>query len=276
MLFRSALTQLQRRLYSQHASKLTNVTNNEGVKTITMCNPKTGNCLSIPMMQELISNISAEWECKDLRVIVLAAEGKIFSSGHDLKELSEEAGRESQEKVFSVASSLMRSIIECPVPIIAAVNGYAVASGCQLVAQCDLAVCTDISKFSTPGVNVGIFCSTPGVALARSVPKATTLKMLFTGKPIGAEEAVQTGLVSHCCSKEDFDKVLDELCADIVRKSRAVVEMGKRFYYKQIDQDIMTAYKNGGRVMVENLNLADGIEGVNSFVDKRKPKWTHS
>jgi len=169
----------------------------------------------------------------------------------------------------------MYTIIDCPVPVIARVDGLAAAAGCQLVAQCDLALCSTESKFSTPGANFGIFCSTPGVALARCMPKMPAMKMLLTGLPITSEEAESSGLVTKACSKDQLDVEIEAVCDAIKLKSRAVIEIGKKFYYQQINQDIKNAYSLGGNVMVENLNTKDGIEGVRSFVEKRKPNWMH-
>jgi len=256
--------------------QLTKVTFDNGIKKITMCNPKTRNALSIGMMQELIRNITADQDNKDLRVIVITAEGPVFSAGHNLKELAPDIGQAQHEKVFKLASELMISVIESPVPIIARVDGLAAAAGCQLVAQCDIAVCTEKSSFSTPGANFGIFCSTPGVALARCVPKMTALHMLLTGLPLSSSEAKLNGLVTKVCPEDALDKELDVICKAIFSKSRSVVELGKKFYYKQIQEDVRNAYKLGGDQMVSNLSLKDGQEGIKSFIEKRKAVWSHT
>lgn len=188
---------------------------------------------------------------------------------------SEKAGIQSHKRVFNLATNLMNAIIDSPVPVIAKVNGMAVAGGCQLVAQCDIAVCTEKTQFSTPGINFGIFCSTPGIALARAVNRATCLHMLLTGLPISSKEAKESGLVTKICTEAELDKEVDSLCDSIKQKSRSVVELGKRFYYKQINEDVKKAYDLGSAVMVENLSLEDGKEGINSFMEKRKPQWSH-
>lgn len=225
-------------------------------------------------MKRLISTIKLDEDNPNLRCIVIAAgKGKIFSSGHDLKELSREAGPSIHKEVFDTAEQLMQTIIRSPVPIIAKVDGHAAAAGCQLVAQCDLAICSDRAKFSTPGINVGIFCSTPCIPLSRSVPRKSALEMLYTGEPIDAKEAYRIGLVNRVVPQEKLDVELDKLVDSILNKSRYVVELGKRFFYEQIDMKMTDAYHLGGTVMRENLLMVDAEEGINAFIAKRKPKW---
>ncbi|XP_023017373.1 enoyl-CoA hydratase domain-containing protein 3, mitochondrial [Leptinotarsa decemlineata] len=262
------------KMYSS-ASNITSVHFEEGIKKITLNDFKTRNSLSIAMMQNLVEHITQDENNQELRVIVLAAEGSIFSAGHNLKELTPEVGRSQHEEVFKLASQLMYSIIDSPVPVIAQVDGLAAAAGCQLVAQCDIAICSNISKFSTPGVNFGLFCSTPGIPLARKAHRTTALKMLLTGEAISAAEAKSSGLVTTVCPSEDLEKEVKRTCEAIKLKSRSVVELGKKFYYRQVDMDIKKAYELGGGQMVENLSIADGKEGVRSFVEKRKPRWSH-
>nr|CAH7715269.1 unnamed protein product [Callosobruchus chinensis] len=227
------------------------------------------------MMKQLLEHIKSDADNKELRVIVLAAHGPIFSAGHNLKELAADPRKSVHQEVFSIASDLMTSIVECPVPVLAQIDGLAAAAGCQLVAQCDIAVCTENSSFSTPGANFGIFCSTPGIPLARKVLKSTALKMVLTGQPISAAEAKSSGLVTTVCSKENLEKEVQSTCDSIINKSRSVIELGKRFFYKQVDLQLKEAYELGAEKMVENLELSDGKEGLKSFVEKRKPKWTH-
>ncbi|VEN63497.1 unnamed protein product [Callosobruchus maculatus] len=261
--------------YMSLNTPLVNVEFSNGVKRITMCDEKTRNSLSKEMMKQLLEHIKNDAENKELRVIVLTAQGPIFSAGHNLKELAAEPGKPVHQEVFSLSSDLMTSIIECPVPVLAQIDGLAAAAGCQLVAQCDIAICTENSSFSTPGANFGIFCSTPGIPLARKVLKAIALKMVLTGQPISAAEAKSSGLVTTVCSKEDLEKEVQSTCDTIINKSRSVIELGKRFFYKQVDLQLKQAYQLGADKMVENLELTDGKEGLRSFVEKRKPKWTH-
>jgi len=181
-----------------------------------------------------------------------------------------------QKLVFSRCSQLMLDIVSCPVPVVAVVDGLAAAAGCQLVAQCDIAICTPRSSFSTPGASFGLFCSTPGVPVARSVGRKVALHMLFTGLPITAEEAYQSGLVSKVVPQEALDKELKIITDAIESKSRAVISLGKKFFYKQVETDLQTAYKLGEDVMVNNIALEDGQEGIKSFIEKRKPAWKHN
>ncbi|KAJ8942049.1 hypothetical protein NQ318_002804 [Aromia moschata] len=222
-------------------SSVTNVVVNRGIKKILMCDQKSRNSLSLAMMRNLLEHIKEGRENQDLRVIILAAQGPVFSAGHNLKELTSEAGRTKHEEVFRLASELMSSIIDSPVPVIAQRPLV-----CQLVAQCDIAVCTENSKFSTPGANFGIFCSTPGIPLARKVQGSTALHMLLTGLPITAAEAKASGLVSKVCTADDLEGEVQKISDAILSKSRSVIGLGKRFYYKQVDLDVRRAYDLGG------------------------------
>lgn len=257
-------------------SSLTKIICENGVKNIILSDPKTRNSLSECMMAELIEKINEDRDNKDVRCIVLSAEGNIFSAGHNLKELY--LGNDSErvckiQAVFNTATKLMNSIIDSPLPIIAKVDGLAAAAGCQLVAQCDIAVCSDKSTFSTPGINFGIFCSTPGIALARSVHRKTLVRMLFTGKPIDSHEAKMSGLVSVVCKAEDLDKEVKSICNDIKSKSRKLVTLGKQFYYRQSEMELKQAYEEGCKWMTDNVLMEEGQEGVLSFMEKRKPSW---
>ncbi|KAH1016266.1 hypothetical protein HUJ04_007518 [Dendroctonus ponderosae] len=228
-----------------------------GIKEIVMCSAKTRNALSIAMMETLSDHILCDQQNNDLRAIVISAEGSVFSSGHNLKELMKRSDKG----------------IDSPVPVIAKVDGVAAAAGCQLVAQCDIAICSEKSQFSTPGANFGIFCSTPGVALSRCVNKMPALYMLLTGLPVSAQEAFQIGLITKVRSSDQLNEEIENICRAIKTKSRDVIELGKRFYYKQIQYDVKKAYELGGDKMVENLQLPDCKEGIQSFIEKRKPQW---
>ncbi|CAG9773793.1 unnamed protein product [Ceutorhynchus assimilis] len=241
------------------------------VKNIVMCDPKTRNALSASMMEGLLNAIVEVKENPEIRVVVISGEGPAFSGGHNLKEIADNV--EIQNKVFQTASNLMMSIIDCPVPVIAKIDGMAIAAGCQLVAQCDIAIASDKSTFSTPGANFGIFCSTPGIALSRCVSKMPSLYMLLTGLPVKAQEAKEIGLITKVCPSEKLDEEVDFVCNAIKAKSRDVVELGKRFYNEQICHDVKTAYKLGADKMVENLQMGDCKEGIRSFIEKRKPNW---
>ncbi|XP_059052750.1 enoyl-CoA hydratase domain-containing protein 3, mitochondrial isoform X2 [Achroia grisella] len=247
---------------------------NDGTREITLIHEKTKNSLSIDMMNYLIEAINENKDDVSLRAIILSAKGNVFSAGHNLKELSS-AGIKQHEVIFRKATELMKSVIQSPVPIIAKVNGFAAAAGCQLVATCDMIVCSETSKFSTPGANFGIFCSTPGIAIARSIPKSQTTYMLYTGEPITAQKAYEIGLVTKVVPAEQLDIEVNEIIEKIKHKSRSVIALGKEFFYKQIDLDLLEAYKLGEKIMVENINSGDGQEGIKSFAEKRKPSWSH-
>lgn len=233
------------------------------------------NSLSLQMMDNLIENITHDQNNEALRCIVLSARGNVFSAGHNLKELTEENGPGKHKIIFSRCADLMLSIIKSPVPVIAKVDGLAAAAGCQLIASCDIVVASDKSKFSTPGANFGIFCSTPGIALARAVPRMQASYMLLTGLPVSALEAKSSGLVTDVVSCEELDERVKVICDAIKGKSRSVIQLGKKFFYMQINLDVKTAYDMGGETMVSNLKMKDGVEGIQSFIEKRQAEWSH-
>ncbi|CAH0725708.1 unnamed protein product, partial [Brenthis ino] len=252
---------------------ITNESN--GTREITLNNEKTKNSLSLEMMNHLIDAINLNKNDTSLRAIVLSAKGNVFSAGHNLKELQVSTGIEQHKLIFSKATELMKSIIQSPVPVIAKVNGFATAAGCQLVATCDIIVCSEISKFSTPGANFGIFCSTPGIAVGRSIPKSKAMYMLLTGETISAQEACEYGLVTKVVHADKLDEEVNKIIDQIKHKSRSVIALGKEFFYKQIDLSTMDAYSLGEDIMVKNINSDDGQEGIKSFVEKRKASWSH-
>ncbi|XP_063709956.1 enoyl-CoA hydratase domain-containing protein 3, mitochondrial [Culicoides brevitarsis] len=273
---KSAITSPRLVLIStRNCSAFTQVTEKDGIREIRLNNEKTKNSLSLQMMNNLISDITRDENNETLRAIVLSSTGNVFSAGHNLKELTKESGPEHHKAVFTRCADLMLAIMNSPVPIIAKVDGLATAAGCQLVATCDIVVCSERSKFSTPGANFGIFCSTPGIALARAVPRMQASYMLLTGLPIDAKEAKNSGLVTDVVPKEELDARVEEICEAIKHKSRSVVELGKKFFYAQLNFDVKTAYDLGAQTMVSNLKMKDGAEGIQSFVEKRKPKWSH-
>ncbi|XP_006891906.1 PREDICTED: enoyl-CoA hydratase domain-containing protein 3, mitochondrial-like [Elephantulus edwardii] len=247
----------------------------DGIRKIVLSNPKKRNALSLAMLRSLQSDILHEADSKDLKVIIISAEGPVFSSGHDLKELTEENGHNYHAEVFQTCSEVMMQIQNHPVPVIAMVNGLATAAGCQLVASCDIAVASDRSSFATPGVTIGLFCSTPGVALGRTLPKKVALEMLFTGEPITAQEALSHGLLSKVVPEEQLEEETMKIAKKIASLSRPVLSLGKATFYKQLPQDLRTAYHLTCQTMVDNLTLQDGKEGVKAFIQKRKPIWSH-
>ncbi|XP_027628255.1 enoyl-CoA hydratase domain-containing protein 3, mitochondrial [Tupaia chinensis] len=246
----------------------------DGIRNIVLSNPRKRNALSLAMLKSLQNDILHEADSKDLKVIIISAEGPVFSSGHDLKELTEEQGHDYHAEVFHTCSEVMMLIQNHPVPVIAMVNGLATAAGCQLVASCDIAVASDKSSFATPGVNVGLFCSTPGVALGTAVPSKVALEMLFTGEPISAQEALLHGLLSKVVPEEQLEEETMRIATKIASLSRPVVSLGKATFYKQLTQDLRTAYCLTSQSMVNNLALPDGQEGIKAFIQKRKPNWS--
>ncbi|KAM8972131.1 enoyl-CoA hydratase domain-containing protein 3, mitochondrial [Pelodytes ibericus] len=246
----------------------------EGIRRITLNDPQKRNALSLAMLQSIQEDIMHDINDLTLRVIVIAAEGPVFSSGHNLKELMAEHGKEYHAEIFNTCAKLMTSIQNIPVPVIAQVNGLATAAGCQLVASCDIAVASEKAQFATPGVNVGLFCSTPAVALGRAVPRKVALEMLFTGEPISAHDALLHGLISKMVPEENLEKETIKIARKICQTSRSVVALGKATFYRQMSQSLGEAYKITSQVMVDNLALTDGQEGIAAFSQKRKPVWT--
>ncbi|XP_053688014.1 enoyl-CoA hydratase domain-containing protein 3, mitochondrial [Sabethes cyaneus] len=255
--------------------KLSSYSEVEGVGHVVLDNVKTRNSLSLEMMDSIQRNILDNQDNPTVRCIVLSAQGNVFSAGHNLKELTSDKGYESHKFVFDKCSQLINVILKAPVPIIAKVDGLAAAAGCQLIASCDMAVCSERSSFSTPGASFGIFCSTPGIAVARAIPRMKAAYMLFTGLPIGAQEALETGLVSKVVAQDQLDHEIETICSAIKSKSRAVISLGKQFFYEQLAMDINAAYSKGAKIMADNLAIHDGQEGIRSFVEKRKPLWRH-
>ncbi|XP_076627029.1 enoyl-CoA hydratase domain-containing protein 3, mitochondrial [Colletes latitarsis] len=256
-------------------TKYVDIEEHNGVRTIILNEPSSRNSLSLAMLKSIITNIKKDENNKDLRSIVLrSAPGNVFSAGHNLKELTANNGKLHKE-IFETCSEMMQLISQSPVPVIAAVDGVAAAAGCQLVAACDIVICTERSSFSTPGANHGIFCSTPGIPLIRNVPRKTAMYMLFTGFSISGKEAYEAGLVSKVVPNDKLEEEINNVTAAINSKSRSVVHIGKTFLYEQMDLDISTAYFLGTEKMVNNLKMKDAQEGIKSFIEKRKPVWQH-
>ena len=245
----------------------------EGVVCLTLNDAKRRNALSFSMLTQLRDNLQSHSSNKDVRVIIINSEGPVFSSGHNLKELLKENGKEFHQQVFHRCSEVMQLIQDIPLPVIAQVKGLATAAGCQLVASCDIAVASDKAKFATPGVKVGLFCSTPGVALSRAVPRKKALQMLFTGDPISAQDALLHGLVSHVVPEEKLKEETIEIAEKICAASSTVIAIGKSCFYQQINMNRNQAYQIAEGTMVHNLGLADGQEGIEAFVTKRQPVW---
>jgi len=261
---------------SLSSAPLTIVRREEGVEHITLANPKTRNALSLDMMKKITEDISRAGEDKTVRTIVLRGEGKVFSAGHNLKEMTMETSYEYHLEIFNTCEKMMMLVGQVPVPVVGVVTGLAAAAGCQLISSCDLVVAAPSATFSTPGAAVGLFCHTPGIPLARRVPRAVSGYMLLTGQPITAEEAYNAGLVSRLVEEDKVDDEVKNICAAIASKPRGVITLGKRFYQQQIEMPLSAAYPAGGRVMADNLWYKDAQEGIAAFKEKRKPVFGHT
>ncbi len=250
----------------------------KGVLRLTLNNPPA-NALSIALMEALLAELAAAAEDPEVRVVVLSAAGKLFSAGHDLKEMTAhradaDRGRGFFEKTMRLCADLMLAITHLPKPVIAEVDGLATAAGCQLVASCDLAICTDTAAFCTPGVNIGLFCSTPMVAVSRAAHRKQAMEMLLTGETIDASTAKDFGLVNRIVPKQYLAQVVDKYAAIIASKSPLTLKIGKEAFYRQIEMPLEEAYDYAARVMVENMLARDAAEGIGAFLDKRHPTWT--
>lgn len=250
-----------------------------GVLRLTLNDAATRNSLSEAMMTELKSALNAAAQDRAVRVIVLAANGPAFSSGHNLKEIT--ARRADPDKgaayfasLFQSCAELMLGVVQNPKPVIAEVAGLASAAGCQLVASCDLAIAAESARFCTPGVNIGLFCSTPMVALSRNVTPKHAMEMLLTGDIFAAQEAERMGLVNRVVTGEALTETVMELAAKIASKSMVTVKTGKQAFYRQLDLPLAEAYAYAARVMTENLLTRDAEEGISAFIGKRAPNWT--
>ncbi len=250
----------------------------DGIATLTLNRPESRNSLSLAMLEALQATLDRIAADPGVRVVILAAAGKVFSAGHDLREIrahgaDADGGLGFYEAAMAACARMMQSVIALPQPVIAAVQGVATAAGCQLVATCDLAVASTEARFCTPGVDIGLFCSTPAVALARAVPRKPAMEMLLLGDMIPAEEALRIGLVNRVVPPDAVTPTAQELARRIAAKSAATIRMGKRGFYRQVDLALPEAYREASRVMVENLLTADAAEGIGAFLEKRRPSW---
>jgi enoyl-CoA hydratase/carnithine racemase len=245
----------------------------DGVARLTLNRPASRNALSRALMGALHAELDAVEADRGVRVVVLAGAGPGFCAGHDLRELRS-FGREGHEAVFAQCSQLMQRIVSLRVPVIARVHGIATAAGCQLVATCDLAVAGQSARFATPGVNIGLFCSTPMVALSRAVGRKAAMEMLLTGEAVDADAAARLGLVNRAVPDAALDAAVDALAARIASRSPASVAYGKPAFYRQAEMPLAEAYAFAAEVMVRNMAAADAAEGIGAFLEKREPVWT--
>jgi enoyl-CoA hydratase/carnithine racemase len=248
------------------------------IAILTLNRPRTLNSLSEDMLEALGDALTAIAHDRTVRAVILAANGPAFSAGHDLKELQrhrsdEDKGRSYFKHVFATCSAMMQQIVGLPQPVIAAVQATATAAGCQLVASCDLAVASRTAKFATSGINVGLFCSTPMVALSRNVPRKAAMEMLLTGEMISAERAEAIGLINRVVAPGHEREEALKLAKIIAAKSSIALKLGKTAFYRQLPMSLAEAYEYISGVMLENLLARDAEEGMNAFIDKRPPKW---
>ena len=248
----------------------------EGIASLTLNRPAQYNALSTGLMAELQGCLDEIAEDRRVRAVVIEGAGKGFCAGHDLKELRTRGGdRAFFQGVFRQCSKLMVSLTTLPQPVIAKVHGIATAAGCQLVATCDLAVAADTARFGTPGVNIGLFCSTPMVALSRAVPRKQAMEMLLTGEMIDSDQAKQFGLINHAVPQERLDEEALRLAERVIAKSPLTLKIGKEAFYRQIEFGLVEAYAYASEVMTTNMLARDAEEGIDAFIEKRVPVWQH-
>ena len=246
---------------------------NKDIASIIINEPKTYNALSFKNLEDLIKAFKKLDEDKNIKVIIIEGSGKGFSAGHNLKEVSGLKNRAKYQKLFNLCSKLMLQIVEGKKPVIAKVHGAAFAAGCQLVASCDLAYSTNDAIFATPGVNIGLFCSTPMVAVSRKVNRKRLMKMLLTGEPIKANYAKEIGLINEHFSKSKLDNEVLKLSKKIASKSNLTIKIGKQTFYKQLEMPLRKAYAYTSKMMTQNMMAMDAKEGISAFLEKRKPIW---
>jgi len=245
----------------------------DGITFLTLNRPKQYNALSEEVLTALQERTEELKQDESVRVVVLSGNGKAFSAGHDLKQMRSRHDQEYYRALFRQCSNVMLGLLSLPQPVIARVHGMATAAGCQLVATCDLAVASTEAKFAVSGVNLGLFCSTPGVALSRNVPRKRAFEMLITGEFIDADTASEWGLINRAVPPEKLDEEVMSLAGIIAAKTPVAVRTGKRLFYEQIVKEMPAAYDYAAEVMTCNMMEPDTVEGVDAFIEKRKPSW---
>jgi enoyl-CoA hydratase/carnithine racemase len=248
------------------------------VAVLTLNRPAARNSLSEAMIGQLHASLNAIAEDRRIRAAVIAANGPAFSAGHDMKELTArrtdpDRGRAYFAQMMNACSAMMQAIVHLPKPVVAAVQGIATAAGCQLVASCDLAIASEAASFATPGVDIGLFCSTPMVALSRNVPRKQAMEMLLTGEPIPAARAREIGLVNRVVAPGTERDAAIALAEKVALKSAYTVKLGKEAFYRQAEMSLADAYRYAAEVMTENMMARDAEEGIGAFIEKREPKW---
>lgn len=258
---------------TEPSPELLHAHDSRGVHTLTLSNPASFNVLSMDLLHGLQSALQTVAADPASRVVVLAAQGKVFCAGHNLKEMTASPQLAYYQTLFAQCSKVMLAIQNLPVPVIARVQGLATAAGCQLVAQCDLAVAVDTAKFGVNGIDVGLFCATPSVPLSRNVPQKVAMEMLLTGEFISAQQALERGLVNRVAPADQLDDVLDKLVQAILAKPAEAIAMGKQLFYQQRETGLAAAYQLAGQSMACNMMLPVAQEGVAAFTQKRAPSW---
>jgi enoyl-CoA hydratase/carnithine racemase len=253
-------------------------TRDETIAQITLNRPHARNSLSMAMLEALETELHRLAEDPKIKVIILQASGPVFCSGHDLKELTAardqaDEGRAFFEQTMKKCSSVMQALIRCPKPIIASVQGTATAAGCQLVASCDLALAADTAYFATPGVHIGLFCSTPMVALSRNIARKQAMEMLLTGEKITAAQACEWGLINRAVAADQLDSQVNAMADVIAKKPASTVKIGKEAFYQQLEMPLSDAYDYAAMVMTSNMMEPDAQEGIAAFIEKRAPQW---
>jgi len=245
-----------------------------GVATLTLNRPERFNPLSSEMIAALQAELDSIAADPSVRVVILAAQGRGFSAGHDLKEMRAHAGDKAwQRRLFDDCSRMMMTLTQLPQPLIARVHAIATAAGCQLVSMCDLAVAADTAKFAMPGVNIGVFCTTPAVGVARNIGRKRAMEMLITGEPIDAQTALSWGLVNRVVPADKLDAEIQRFVEIVLARSSATIKMGKETFYRQIDRSLEAAYDLASESMASNLLLDDAAEGMDAFLEKRRANW---
>lgn len=246
---------------------------NAGIRTLTLNRPAQFNSFSESLLGELQAALDATSADSTVRVIIIAGAGKAFCAGHDLKEMRANHSRDYMQHLFKQFARLMTTITRLPQPVIARVHGIATAAGCQLVAGCDLAIAAEGARFAVSGINVGLFCSTPGVALGRAMGRKAALEMLLTGDFISAEEAQRRGLINHVVPADALDEAVNQLAQAIASKPPLAVAMGKQTFYRQLEMGVDGAYQLAAETMACNMMTEDAANGIDAFMEKRKPEW---
>ncbi|MFT5351256.1 MAG: enoyl-CoA hydratase/carnithine racemase [Planctomycetota bacterium] len=244
-----------------------------GICTLTLNRPKQYNALSSDLLVELQNALDDISQNDKVRVVIIAANGKAFCPGHDLKEMRSSEDKSFHEELFNQCGKLMLTINQIPQPVIAQVHGIATAAGCQLVANCDLAVASKDARFAVSGINVGLFCSTPAVPLSRNMPRKQAMQMLLTGDFMSAKKALKFGLVNDVVKAEELQQTTMKLAEKIATKSSLAISLGKNMFYKQLSMDLSEAYSYAAEKMACNMDSADAREGIDAFIEKRKPQW---